>query len=164
MEGAGRGPSIVSDLRRDVERLLLAEGRTAVQPTASESSFVAGKQGAEAYSVWMPVYVDLATLQSEVSSWSKPSLTVIQGTPLGEASSRSNYPHPMFVKGGNSIVEIYVDPTRSPVMQDLFDAILCLGSPSELTWSQLSPALSSDPEYIKMRSSRLAWTGIPGVD
>jgi len=70
----------------------------------------------------------------------------------------------MFVKDGDSIVEIYVDPTRSPVMQDQFDAILYLGSPSKLTWSQLSPGLSSDPEYIKMRSSRLAWTGVPGVD
>lgn len=121
-------------------------------------------RGAEVYSVWVPVFVDLATLQSEASSWHKPSLTVIRGTPLGEASFRSYYPHPMFVKDGDSVVEIYVDPARSPVMQDQFDAILYLGPPSELTWSQLSPGLSSDPEYVKMRSSRLVWAGIPGVD
>jgi hypothetical protein len=121
-------------------------------------------EGAEVYSVWVPVFVDLATLQSEASSWRKPSLIVIRGTPLGETGFHSYYPHPMFVKDGDSMVEIYVDPSRSPVMQDQFDAILYLGPPSELTWSQLSPGLSSDPEYIKMRSSRLALTGVPGVD
>ncbi|MGF6872841.1 hypothetical protein OKW35_002313 [Paraburkholderia sp. MM5477-R1] len=59
------------------------------------------------------------------------------------------------------MVEIYVDPTRSPVMQDQLDAILYLGSPSELTWSQPSPGLLSDSEYVKMRSTRLARAGIP---
>jgi hypothetical protein len=120
-------------------------------------------RGAEVFSVWVPVFVDPATLQSEASSWHKPSLALIRGTPLGEASFRSYYPHPMFTKDGDAMVEIYVDPTRSPVMQDQFDAILYLGAPSELTWSQLSPGLSSDPEYITMRSTRLAWAGIPDL-
>ncbi|MDF3086708.1 hypothetical protein KPB01_39050, partial [Burkholderia sola] len=66
-------------------------------------------EGAEVYSVWVPVFVDLAALQSEASSWRKPSLTVIRGTPLGEAGFHSYYPHPMFVKNGDSMVEIYVD-------------------------------------------------------
>jgi hypothetical protein len=116
-------------------------------------------RGAEVFSVWVPVLVDLATLQPEVASWHKPGLALIRGTSLGEASFRSFYPHPIINKDG---VKRYVDPTRSPVMQDEFDAILYLGAPSELTWSQLSPELSSDPEYIKMRSTRLAWAGIPG--
>ena len=58
----------------------------------------------------------------------------------------------MFTKHDDGIAEIYVDPIRSPVMQEQFDAILYLGPPPGLTCSQLSPALSSDPEYIKMRS------------
>ena len=120
-------------------------------------------RGAEVYSVWVPVFVDPATLQSEASSWHKPSLALIRGTPLGEASFRSYYPHPMFTKDGDATVEIYVDPIRSPVMQDQFDAILYLGAPSELTWSQLSPGLSCDPEYIEMRSTRVAWAGIPDL-
>ncbi|CAG9205080.1 hypothetical protein BCAR13_1560007 [Paraburkholderia caribensis] len=47
-----------------------------------------------------------------------------------------------------------------PAMQEQFDAILYLGPPRALTWSQLSPALSSNPEYTKMRSQRLAWAGM----
>jgi hypothetical protein len=68
----------------------------------------------------------------------------------------------MFIKHDDVIVESYVDPIRSPVMQEQFNAILYLGPPSGLTWSQLSPALSSDPEYIKMRADRLAWASMGG--
>ncbi|WP_454875285.1 hypothetical protein [Paraburkholderia xenovorans] len=119
-------------------------------------------QGVKVYSVWVPVFVDPATLQPDVNSWPTPGLADIRRTPLGEASFRSYYPHAMFMKHDDVIVEIYVDPTRSPVMQEQFDAILYLGPPSRLTWSQLSPALSSDPEYIKMRSDRLAWASMGG--
>ncbi|PRX32800.1 hypothetical protein B0G75_10326 [Paraburkholderia sp. BL18I3N2] len=119
-------------------------------------------QGVKVYSVWVPVFVDPATLQPDVNSWPTPSLADIRRTPLGEASFRSYYPHAMFIEHDDVIVEIYVDPIRSPVMQEQFDAILYLGSPSGLTWSQLSPALSSDPEYIKMRSDRLAWASFGG--
>ncbi|WP_114815151.1 hypothetical protein [Paraburkholderia kururiensis] len=120
------------------------------------------RQGVEVYSVWVPVFVDLATLQADVTSWPTPSLAHIRGTPLGEASFASYYPHAMFTKHDGVTVEIYVDPIRSPVMQEQFDAILYLGPPPALTWSQPSPALSSDPEYIKMRSQRLAWAGMGG--
>jgi hypothetical protein len=113
-------------------------------------------QGTKVYSVWVPVLIDLATMQPESSSWHKPSLVLIEGTPLGEASFLTYYPHPMFARNGDAVVELYVDSTRSPVMQEQFNAILYLGSPSELTWSQLSPELSADPQYIKMRSTRLA--------
>ncbi|BCF95195.1 hypothetical protein [Paraburkholderia largidicola] len=119
-------------------------------------------QGIEVFSVWVPVFVDLATLQADVTSWPTPSLAHIRGTPLGEASFRSYYPHPIFTRHDDGIEEIYVDPIRSPVMQEQFDAILYLGPPTALTWSQLSPTLSSDPEYIKMRSQRLAWAGMGG--
>ncbi|WP_027211402.1 hypothetical protein [Burkholderia sp. WSM2232] len=119
-------------------------------------------QDVEVFSVWVPVFVDPASLQADVSSWPTPSLAHIRGTPLGEASFRSYYPHAMFTRRDDVIVEINVDPVRSPVMQEQFDAILYLGPPSALTWSQVSPALSSDPAYVKMRSQRLAWAGMGG--
>lgn len=118
-------------------------------------------QGANVYSVWTPVDVDLTTLQSDVCSWPKPTLAPIRGTPLGEASFRSYYPHAMFTRQRDGFVEVYVDPERSPAMEEQFDAILYLGPPSDLTWSQVSPALAADPEYIKMRSDRCAWIGLP---
>ncbi|BCH56791.1 hypothetical protein ACQZ61_23840 [Agrobacterium vitis] len=118
-------------------------------------------QGANVYSVWTPVFVDLTTLQSDMCSWHTPSLVPIRGTPLGEASFRSYYPHAMLTKQRDAIVKIHVDPERSPLMEEQFDAILYLGPPSDLSWSEVSPALAADPEYIKMRSERCAWVGMP---
>ena len=113
------------------------------------------------YSVWSPVFVDIATLQPDVYSWQIPSLVPIRGTALGEASFRSYYPHAMFTRQGGKTVEIYVDSERPPVMEEQFDALLYLGPPSDLTWSPVSPTLAADPEYIKMRADRLAWIGLP---
>lgn len=119
------------------------------------------RQGANIYSVWTPVFVDITNFQPDIRSWQTPSLVSIRGTSLGEASFRSYYPHAMFTKLDDGMVEIYVDPERSPVMEEQFDAVLYLGPPSDLTWSQASPALATDLEYIKMRSERLAWVGLP---
>ncbi len=118
-------------------------------------------QGANVYSVWTPVYVDLTPLQSDLRSWPRPSLVPIRGTPLGEASFRIYYPHAMLTGQRDALVKIHVDPERSPSMEEQFDAILYLGLPSDLTWSEVSPALAADPEYIKMRSDRCAWVGLP---
>jgi hypothetical protein len=76
-------------------------------------------------------------------------------------SFRSYYPHAMTIMHDGVAEEIRVDPVRSQVMQEQFDALLYFGRPSELTWSEVSPALASDPEYIKMRSDRVAWCGLP---
>jgi len=148
------------------KRLLwqLKDGRTAqLQRTPLPASIVSllETQGTNVYSVWTPVFVDLTTLQPDICSWQTPSLVLVRGTPLGEASFRSYYPHAMFTKQDDTMVEIYVDSVRSPVMEEQFDAILYLGPPSALTWSQVSPALAADPEYVKMRSDRLAWVGLP---
>jgi hypothetical protein len=121
------------------------------------------KPGAKVYSIWTTALIDLATLHPDVNSWEVPSLVPIRGTPLGAVSFRSYYPHAAIWMGYGGEEEIYVDPIRSPVMQEQFDAILYIGPPSGLTWSQVSPALASDPEYIKMRSDRLAWVGLPGA-
>jgi hypothetical protein len=76
-------------------------------------------------------------------------------------SFRSYYPHIAITMHDGVAEEISIDPIRSPVMQEQFDAILYYGRPSELTWSQVFPALAADPEYVKMRSDRIAWVGLP---
>lgn len=116
-------------------------------------------RGAKVYSIWSTSNADLAPLQPDVSSWRAPSLTAIHDTILGQASFRSYYPHIAFRRHDGVDEPISVDPIRSHVMQEQVDAVLYLGPPSELTWSEISPALSSDPEYIKMRSDRMAWVG-----
>jgi hypothetical protein len=136
----------------EAERQFNLPPNTIVSLLESESTKV--------YSVWTTVYTDPAALQTDVSSWRRPSLVSIHGTLLGVASYRSYCPHPLISMRDGAVEKFYVDPVRSPVMQDQFDAILYLGPPSELTWSRLSPALSSDLEYVKMRADRLAWAGV----
>ncbi|WP_429932925.1 hypothetical protein [Agrobacterium vitis] len=118
-------------------------------------------QGASVYSVWTPVYVDLTPLLPDICSWPRPSLFPLRGTPLGEASFRAYYRHAMLTKQRDAMIKIYVDPERSPSMEEQFDALLYLGPPSDLTWSEVSPALAADPDYIKMRSDRCEWLGLP---
>jgi hypothetical protein len=80
--------------------------------------------------------LDLATLQADIKFWPKPSLTLVNGTTIGATEYE---PGPRFL------------PRR---IQDLFDAVLYLGSPSEITFSQLSPVLCSDTAYMQMRLGR----------
>lgn len=122
-------------------------------------SLLEGK-GAKVYCVWTPVYIDLTPLQPDIRSWPRPSLVSIRGTPLGEASFRFYYPHAILHGLGDATVKIHVDPERSPSMEEQFDAILYLGPLSDLTWSEVSPVLAADPEYIRMRSDRCAWMGL----
>jgi hypothetical protein len=46
-------------------------------------------------------------------------------------------------------------------MEDQVDAVLYLGSPSEITFRALSPALCADADYVKMRLARFALVGLP---
>jgi hypothetical protein len=79
---------------------------------------------------------DLKTLQADVASWPALSLAVLHGTTLGAAAWNPGSQRPIR-------------------FEDQADAILYLGPPSSLTASKLSPALCSDPEYMKMRTWRL---------
>jgi hypothetical protein len=117
-------------------------------------------QSVKVYSVWSTVLIDLADIHPDANSWATPSLVAIRVTPLGAMSFRSYYPHAMITMHGDEPEIIHVDPIRSHVMQEQFDAILYFGASSELTWSEVSPALASDPEYIKMRSDRISWVGL----
>ena len=53
------------------------------------------------------------------------------------------------------------DQWRSLRMEDQVDAVLYLGSPSEITYSRLPPALCADAEYVAMRLRRLTMSGLP---
>lgn len=116
--------------------------------------------GARVFSIWSPVDTDPAELQADVASWAVPSLALIRDTPLGVAGFPAYYPHTVMHRRDGGAQEIGVDPVRSPVMQAQFDAILYLGPPRDLTWSRISPELARDPDYLKMRSERLAMFGM----
>jgi len=107
---------------------------------------------------------DISTLQANVTTWPRPSLALIRGTPLGLASSISYFPRSAPVLRGPGGVQetLQPDPAAIPPMQDVVDAILYLGPPSSITQSRLSRELCADPAYIKMRMDRLTAFGSSG--
>ena len=45
-------------------------------------------------------------------------------------------------------------------MEDQFDALLYLGTPSDIAMSLLSKRLCSDLDYLNMRVQRMTWAGM----
>jgi hypothetical protein len=115
------------------------------------------------FSIWTNTGADLRTLQSDVSGWSKPSLTTIRGTALGAADFTSYYrfDNERVVRQGGSFVPIPRDQWQTLRMEDQVDAVLYLGSPSEISFRAMSPALCADADYVKMRLARFALVGLP---
>jgi hypothetical protein len=115
------------------------------------------------FSIWTNTAADLRMLQPDVSSWPRPSLATIRGTVLGAADFTSYYRFgdDRVVSRGGSFVPIARDQWRTLRMEDQVDAVLYLGSPSEITFRGLSPALCADADYMKMRLARFAVVGLP---
>ena len=115
------------------------------------------------FTVWTNTHANLATLQPNVVAWPKPSLVRIRGTTLGAADFTFYYPMQsdrLTVRDGKA-VPVRRDQWRSMRMEDQVDAVLYLGSPPEITYSKLSPALCADTAYVAMRLRRLAMAGLP---
>ncbi|MGH9238018.1 MAG: hypothetical protein ACRD3G_08250 [Vicinamibacterales bacterium] len=83
-------------------------------------------------------YPDLARFQNG-ASWPVPGLVMVKGTTVGGVPSAAG----------------------TPLALD-FDAVLHLGGPSALSMTEVSKAVCSDPEYVKMRLDRYALTARPG--
>jgi hypothetical protein len=87
--------------------------------------------------------VDLLGLQNDIAGWPRPALAMTAGTSLGAA--RFGFYRALGVG----------DDIR---MEEQFDAVLYLGAPSSITVrrGEIDPALCADPDYMKMRLSRMA--------
>ena len=96
------------------------------------------KSGTPVFVVHTETRMDLSRLQADITSWPKPSLTRLDRTILGGAEYE---PTPR------------LQPRR---MEQLFDAVLYVGSPSEITFSRINPRLCADAAYMQMRLARLA--------
>lgn len=109
---------------------------------------------------------DISTLQANVGTWPRPSLTLIRGTLLGLASSLTYYPRSLPVIRGRGGIQETLQPDLAavPPMQEVVDAILYLGPPSSITQSRLSRELCADPAYIKIRVERLTEFTSSGAD
>ena len=82
--------------------------------------------------------LDLKTVQPDVATWPKPSFAALHGTHLGSAIHEPN------------------SRLRNRATEELFDAVLYLGSPSEITMAQIAPSRCRDSRYVGMRLRRLA--------
>jgi hypothetical protein len=134
--------------------------------SATPNSIVAllEKDGAKVFSIHTnaDAGVDFSKLQPDVASWRAPSLALLRGTTLGAASFAFFYPHQMMIfwrDGSNQLLSetIGPDPTRSPRLEDEFDALLYLGPPASITKSHLTTEKCSDASYMAMRRQRLEW-------
>jgi hypothetical protein len=92
----------------------------------------------------------LQALQGDIAGWPRPALAFTAGTTLGAA------PFAFYRTQGVG------DGIR---MEEQFDAVLYLGPPSSITVrrGEIDPALCADPDYMKMRTSRLTLMEPPGA-
>ena len=124
--------------------------------------------GVKVFSVWTftALGADLSTLQPDITTWKKPSLTLIKNTPLGTAPFTFYYPKDSGMTmrpGPNGPIMVDLGEAIGGVMQEQFDAVLYLGPKSEITYAGLSKSLCADPEYVEMRAARLSAMRRPGA-
>ena len=118
------------------------------------------KAGAKVFSIWTVVRGDeLFALQADVAGWPRPSLALLEGTPLGQAPFTTYYP-----KGAGTFTRTAPDgkltvrdvgESIGGRLQDRFDALLYLGPSAAITYSQTPKALCADPDYVELRAGRL---------
>lgn len=133
------------------------------QPVRPQPGTIVGlleKAGVKVFSVWTFTGLgeDLLALQPDIASWKKPSLTRIKDTTLGTAPFTFYYPKGLGMlmrPGPKGPVPVDLGEAIGGVMQEQFDAVLYLGPKTEITYGELPKSLCADPEYIKMRASRL---------
>jgi hypothetical protein len=122
--------------------------------------------GMRVFNVWTNTRADLVKLQPSLASWRVPSLALLKGTTLGAADFTFYAPAPparISVING-TFFPVPKDQWRSMQMEDQFDALLYLGSPSNITYARLSRELCRDQAYVAMRTSRMRFLPPPEVE
>lgn len=147
-----------------LQRQQIASNYEMSHPLAQTLVSLIERRHPRVFSIKTEAVLDLRTLQPDVARWPIPSLALTAGTVLGAAD------YAIYAAGAPPRVAI-VDGTMVPVpreqwrvwpMERQFDAVLYLGPPSSITYSELAPALCADPGYMAMRLGRLAEAGPPG--
>jgi hypothetical protein len=111
------------------------------------------------FTVWTVgrAHTDLRNLQTDVSSWPTPALTLLRGTTLGALDFASYFTSDgrLAIRDGK-VVPIPRDQWRVLPMEQQFDAVLYLGAPSTMTIAPLALSRCSDQRYMQMRLARMA--------
>ena len=132
-----------------------------VRPPSGTIVSLLEKAGVKVFSVWTFTGLgqELPTLQPDIATWKKPSLTLIKDTTLGTAPFTFYYPKGsgmMMRPGPNGPIMVDLGEAIGGVMQEQFDAVLYLGPKTEITYGKLPKSLCADPEYVEMRASRMS--------
>jgi hypothetical protein len=115
------------------------------------------------FTVWTNTFTELGAMQADVRSWPQPSLALLAGTTLGAADFADYYPFQTErgeIRNGQ-YVPISAGEWRKLPMDQQFDAVLYVGSPSALVKSRVTPALCADAAYREMRRERMRRSEMP---
>lgn len=98
-------------------------------------------KGIKVFSIWADTNDELISLQANVSSWKIPSLALVKDTVLGLApfgTIRKEKGEYNFVDAEGQVHKgpMSVDPKRSGLIQEQFDAILVFGPRSSIKYSR----------------------------
>ena len=96
-------------------------------------------------------FADLSKFQSDVAGWPTPWLALLKGTLVGAA------PYDTFF-GPPPPVDFF---KANPLIEDHFDAVLVMGTASEMRLAPLEYPHCNDPDYARMRRVRMELAGIP---
>jgi hypothetical protein len=116
------------------------------------------------FSIWTNTTADLQMLQPDVRMWPRPSLAMTRGTVVGAVDFTVFYSFQgdrFSINGDGAFVPIARARWNTLRMEDQFDAVLYLGTPSDITYASLSPTLCADRAYVTMRLTRFALVGLP---
>ena len=112
-----------------------------VRPPSGTIVSLLEKAGVRVFSVWTftGLGAELPTLQPDIATWKKPSLTLIKDTALGTAPFTFYYPKGsgmLMRPGPNGPVTVDLGEAIGGVMQEQFDAVLYLGPKTEITYGE----------------------------
>lgn len=106
--------------------------------------------------------VDRAKLQTDAATWNAPALALLHDTTLGATPLRSFLPPGPLMLGVDGKPQPEPPSVQRPIEQ-VFDAVLYLGAPENITYSRISKDLCADPVYVRMRTDRMAKFAPPGT-
>lgn len=97
---------------------------------------------------------DLATAYPYAASWPVPSMVLTHGTEIGAEPIAYDGPRVSVQTG--QMVPVPREQWRSMRTDEQFNALLYIGPRASWSHAMVSPALCSDPEYVAMRTARMA--------
>ena len=104
----------------------------------------------------------IEALQPDIVEWRVPTIALLSKTVLGSAAFGFYSPPPIMMVF-DKVIPLTAEQRRvfELKMEDQFDALLYLGSPSTITFAPLPSARCAEPEYMVMRLRRLALVSGP---